>query len=1497
MKLKYPALLALLATSSVQASNLVITGVFDGPLTGGIPKGVELFVINDIADLSVCGIGSANNGDGTDGEEFTFPATTATAGSYIYVASESPQFNAFFGFAPNYTDSAANINGDDAIELFCDGAVVDVFGDIAVDGTNTDWDSLDGWAYRTAGTGPDGSTFVIANWSFSGVNGLEGGVTNDTTTIPFPLKSYSEEIGGTEPPEVEPEDTAPCFNCPDLEPIADASTFDDSVYYADAITEVNAGSSQPIIKMSINGIISEDHRDLSYSEVWTALTHTDEDPANSNNVILWYKGTSIAKNLNGSGSQSTDQDNWNREHSWPQSHGFKDFEEDAEAYTDIHHLRPTDISVNQSRGNLDFDNSDNELPESSNNRIDGDSFEPRDEVKGDVARMMFYMDTRYEGGGGDTTLNLQLVDSLTSTGTTELGRLCRLIEWHNADPVNEAERLRNNTIYEYQGNRNPYIDHPEWVDILYQTAPCSDAGPEPEPEPEPEPSGDSTDIIISGVIDGPLSGGIPKAIELFVVNDIVDLSVCGIGSANNGGGSDGQEFTFDAVSASAGDIIYVASESAGFSAFFGFAPDYTSGAAAINGDDAVELFCADEVVDTFGDINTDGSGKAWEYLDGWAYRNANTGPDGSTFVLANWTFSGKNALDGTSTNASADPAFPVGTFFVAEKLIISGVVDASLPGGLPKAIEFYAATDIEDLSVFGFGSANNGGGSDGEEYTFAGSAKKGDYIYIASESTNFEVFFGFAATDTSGAAGINGDDAIELFKDGVVVDVFGDINTDGSGTPWDYQDGWAYRKSSTGPDGAIFSIDNWTFSGTNVLDGQATNDSASTPFPTGSFSGSGGNGGGNGGGPGECCEETTFIHAVQGSGDASPLEGETVLIEGIVIASFSDVSGFFVQEEDADADADPSTSEGIFVFYNGDLPEVGSLVSVIGDVSEFFERTQLTATIAPEVISSGNTVPTASPLYLPFAYTAQGESLEGMLVSTAQALVVTDNFTLGRFGQVTLSTERLFVPTNVFAPGSDEAIALEASNALNRILLDDGDSTQNPEVVVFPTGGLSASNTLRLGDTIALLTGVVDFAFGDYRVISTQNPTFVATNPRTAEPDLDLGNLKVASLNVLNYFNNIDDSGSVCGPTASSSCRGADSELEFERQKAKTVAAIVTMDADIVGLMEIENNGFSEGSAIADLVAGINAVMGAGTYSIVDPGAAIGSDAITVAFMYKPSVVSLAGAPQILDSDNSISDEDDVPLFNDTKNRPSLVQEFALVENGEKLVISVNHLKSKGSDCGVGDDDTTTGQGNCNLTRTRAAKALSAFLNTEYPDTATLIIGDLNAYAKEDPISALEGAGYTNLVNYFGGDEAYSYSFRGLLGYLDHALANNKALAKVVDVTEWHINADEPISLDYNVEFKATANVTGYYADDAYRMSDHDPVLIAMQFDAPVVGSVASADVNQDESVNFSDYFAILGMLGSATGDANFDAIADYDVDGVISPLDLQAWYQLYLSQ
>jgi hypothetical protein len=176
----------------------------------------------------------------------------------------------------------------------------------------------------------------------------------------------------------------------------------------------------------------------------------------------------------------------------------------------------------------------------------------------------------------------------------------------------------------------------------------------------PPPTSNS-DLIITGVIDGPLSGGVPKAIELYAVKDIADLSIYGLGSANNGGGSDGEDIALSG-SASAGDFIYIASESAGFTSFFGFGPDIVDGDAAINGDDAIELFLNGSVVDVFGDINVDGTGEPWEYADGWAYRVSETGPDGSVFFLPNWFFSGVDALDNETTNATATTPFPIGSF-------------------------------------------------------------------------------------------------------------------------------------------------------------------------------------------------------------------------------------------------------------------------------------------------------------------------------------------------------------------------------------------------------------------------------------------------------------------------------------------------------------------------------------------------------------------------------------------------------------------------------------------------------------------------------------------------------------------------------------------------------------------------------------------------------------------------------------------------------------------
>ncbi|MDH3747487.1 MAG: lamin tail domain-containing protein [Gammaproteobacteria bacterium] len=184
-------LLSMAASPPLAAADLVITGVVDGPLSGGVPKAVEFYAINNIPDLSIYGMGSANNGGGTDGEEFTFPAASVTAGSFLYVASEPTGFTSFFGFAPDFTSGAASINGDDAIELFQNGFVADVFGDINVDGSGQAWDHLDGWAYRADNTGPDCTTFLLANWSFSGINALDGETSNSTAATPFPIGSFS----------------------------------------------------------------------------------------------------------------------------------------------------------------------------------------------------------------------------------------------------------------------------------------------------------------------------------------------------------------------------------------------------------------------------------------------------------------------------------------------------------------------------------------------------------------------------------------------------------------------------------------------------------------------------------------------------------------------------------------------------------------------------------------------------------------------------------------------------------------------------------------------------------------------------------------------------------------------------------------------------------------------------------------------------------------------------------------------------------------------------------------------------------------------------------------------------------------------------------------------------------------------------------------------------------------------------------------------------------
>jgi endonuclease I len=227
----------------------------------------------------------------------------------------------------------------------------------------------------------------------------------------------------------------------------------DDTYYQDAL-----GKTGTALKSSLHTIIS-DQTKLSYSQVWDALKATDEDPSNSSNVILLYTGRSQSKSENGGYVGD-----WNREHVWAKSHG--DFGTTTGPGTDIHHLRPTDVQVNSIRGNKDFDNGGNAVSGAPGNYTDGDSFEPRDAVKGDVARMILYMAVRYEGD--DAFADLEPNDKVSNGSAPYMGRLSVLKQWSQEDPPDSFEQNRNNVIFDrFQHNRNPFIDHPEWVEAIW----------------------------------------------------------------------------------------------------------------------------------------------------------------------------------------------------------------------------------------------------------------------------------------------------------------------------------------------------------------------------------------------------------------------------------------------------------------------------------------------------------------------------------------------------------------------------------------------------------------------------------------------------------------------------------------------------------------------------------------------------------------------------------------------------------------------------------------------------------------------------------------------------------------------------------------------------------------------------------------------------------------------------------------------------------------------
>jgi predicted extracellular nuclease len=577
-----------------------------------------------------------------------------------------------------------------------------------------------------------------------------------------------------------------------------------------------------------------------------------------------------------------------------------------------------------------------------------------------------------------------------------------------------------------------------------------------------------------------------------------------------------------------------------------------------------------------------------------------------------------------------------------------------------------------------------------------------------------------------------------------------------------------------------------------------------------------------------CGDPATLIHEIQGTDSRTGVGGQTFTIEGVVVGDYQDTisefSGFFVQEEDADADDDPLTSEGIFVdskLVNVDVAP-GDVVRVTGAAFELSDSgaslTQLRRVKSIAICSSGASV-TPTPVTLPVEDVSGWERYEGMLVTFPQTLTATEIYNLGRYGEVMLSVDgRLYEPTNVARPGA-EAAQVQAENDRRLIILDDGNSLQNVDPTAYPAGGLSASNILRTGYMVTGLTGVLDQRVGTYRVHATEAPVFVPGNLRPETPPDVGGRLTVAAFNVLNYFNG-DGQGSGF-PTP----RGANTPEEFTRQRDKIIHALLVLDADVIGLMEIENDGSGPDSAVADLVNGLNAAAGEGVYAyIADPDDQLlpseGADEIKQAIIYRPASVTPVGDPvATLD-----------PPFD--QRRPPVAQAFEENASGERFIVVANHFKSKGCTGAGVDPDIGDGQGCWNQERVQAAHTLVDWLAadpTGTGDTDVLLIGDFNSYALEDPMIVFRDAGYESAVRVFGGEEDdYSYVYFGQAGSMDHALMSTSIASQVTGAAHWHINADEPIVFDYNVEYKTDNHIVSLYDDGPFRSSDHDPVVVGL---------------------------------------------------------------------
>lgn len=469
--------------STAASANLVITEYINGSANN---KAIEisnlgssdinlnanaykLILFSNGADASKPGNTEILTGTLAPGESRVFHNAGATAAFKLGSASTVTFFN-----------------GDDALVLTKDDVVIDRFGKRGED-PGTEWKDANDAKFSTVkrtlrrkASVTTGDT--VAEADFPGTNNQWAVFDIDTADgLGCPgEKACTGDVTPPEPPKPPEPETGPCTGCETLIPVADPATFNSEIYYSDVLSGEFANAEE--LKNALSVIIAKNHKQLTYKQVWSTLTYADQDPANAKNVIEIYTGLSISKYDNQTGGSGVGK--WNREHVWAKSHGFPS--ESQWGYTDAHHLRPSDVGINTARSNNDFgackDTGEEVLfnGAGTGNYLDKTTncWEPRDKVKGDVARMIMYMDTRYQGTDTATTQmpDLVAVDRLTTTAEDDaplIGTLCTLYEWSQLDAVDPFEQNRNNQVYKYQGNRNPFIDRPELVKEVYGAA-CGD---------------------------------------------------------------------------------------------------------------------------------------------------------------------------------------------------------------------------------------------------------------------------------------------------------------------------------------------------------------------------------------------------------------------------------------------------------------------------------------------------------------------------------------------------------------------------------------------------------------------------------------------------------------------------------------------------------------------------------------------------------------------------------------------------------------------------------------------------------------------------------------------------------------------------------------------------------------------------------------------------------------------------------------------------------------